>query len=171
MELSNEIQKAYQSILDHDFEKAIEWFEKAVMLQPQNADVRYRLSITFARSNKLQRALEEAQESVRLEPENEVYQYHLQTLNAKQLVYEAEPYFGGSVEELYKAVALLNAAVKMDPLSIEAYLLLAEAYAGLDDYLLAIKQAQEVLRLDPNHELGKRAWLTYKYKLNDYLGK
>ena len=49
----NQIQKAYESILGHDFEKAIEWFEKAIAEEPNNAAYHYKLSITFARSNKL----------------------------------------------------------------------------------------------------------------------
>ncbi|MDT2191680.1 hypothetical protein [Paenibacillus larvae] len=52
-----EIQKAYQALLDNDFEQAIDCFEQAVRRDPLNADFHYKLSISCARSGKLKKLL------------------------------------------------------------------------------------------------------------------
>ncbi|WP_077997230.1 tetratricopeptide repeat protein [Paenibacillus larvae] len=61
-----EIQKAYQALLDNDFEQAIDCFEQAVRRDPLNADFHYKLSISCARSGKLKKALAHARDALRL---------------------------------------------------------------------------------------------------------
>ncbi|WP_230876148.1 tetratricopeptide repeat protein [Paenibacillus validus] len=58
------IKKAYESILNHDFEQAIGWFERAIALNPNNASYHYKLSITYARSNKLSKAIRHAEQEI-----------------------------------------------------------------------------------------------------------
>lgn len=169
MDGERQIQKAYESILGHDFEQAIEWFEQAVALEPDNADYHYRLSITYARSNKLPQALEHARIAVKLDQASETYRYHLLHLLARELVQQAEPFFDREKGRLYMAVSLLKRAVELDPLCVEAFLLLALAYAGLDDYTFAVQAVKEVLKLQPEHELAKQLLQDYVKKLNRYL--
>lgn len=163
------IRKAYESILQSDFEQAIYWFEQAIALEPDNAAYHYKLSITCARSNRLYRALEHAEAAVRLEPESDAYRYHLRHLNAQELVWKAEKCFHRSRDQLYLALAYLKQAVSLDPLNAEAYLLLALAQAGLEEYAEAVKALKELLRLNPLHESAKQLLDNYTEEWNRYL--
>lgn len=165
------IKKAYESILKHDFERAIAWFEEAIALDPECAAYHYKLSITFARSNKLDKAIDHAMQAVRLDPEDEHYSFHLQHLQAKQLIFQAEKLFEELDERLWLAVALLQQAVELDPLSIEAFLLLGIAFYHLGEYSLAVKAMKELLKLDPQHAIGNRLLTDYELKWKQYMNK
>lgn len=158
----NEIQKAYESILSHDFEKAISWFEKAIASEPDNAAYHYKLSITYARSNKLKKAIDHAEEAVRIDPDNEAFRFHLQNLRARSYVQEAENCLDPALKQMNKAIELLKEAIRLDPLSVEAYLILATVYASEKNYILALSAAKEAYRLDPLHELTKSLVNEYK---------
>ncbi|SDC41566.1 TPR repeat-containing protein [Paenibacillus sp. UNCCL117] len=158
------IKKAYESILQHDFEQAIRWFETAIALKPECASYHYKLSITYARSNKLQKAIHHAGQASALEPQDEHYFFHLQHLQAKALLVQAEKLFEESDERLWLAVSLVQQAVEMDPLSQEAFLLLAVAYARLGEMHLAIRAVKDLLKLDPDHAIGSRLLSEYELK-------
>ncbi|MBD0380559.1 tetratricopeptide repeat protein [Paenibacillus sedimenti] len=161
----NQIQKAYESILGHDFEKAIEWFEKAIAAEPDNAAYHYKLSITYARSNKLQKAIDHASRALELEEGSEAYRYHLQVLRARELVELAQKQLNVESEHAERAIFLLKEAIALDPLSIEAYLILAEAFAHRKDYSRAYQTVTEAIRLEPHHELAKLQADQYRLKL------
>ncbi|CAG7648821.1 tetratricopeptide repeat protein [Paenibacillus allorhizosphaerae] len=163
------IKKAYESILKHDFAKAVVWFERAIALDPDCAAYHYKLSITYARSNKLEQATLHAKEAVRLDPDDEHYTMHYRHLQAKELLFQAEKLFEESDEQLYLAVALLKQAVDLDPLSVEAYLLLSIAYSQLEDYSHAIRAVKELLKLDPNHPIASRLLEEYGLKWKQYM--
>ncbi|NQX64859.1 tetratricopeptide repeat protein [Paenibacillus alba] len=161
----DQIQKAYEAILGHDFELAIEWFEKAIAAEPDNAAYHYKLSITFARSNKLVQAIEHATKALELEAGNEVYRYHLQVLHARELVDRAQKELSTESEHAERAIFLLKEAIVLDPLAIEAYLILGEVFALRNDYVRAYQTILEAIRLEPNHELAKQQAARYKRKL------
>lgn len=161
-----QIQKAYESILVQDFEKAIEWFEKAIAAEPNNAAYHYKLSITFARSNKLMQAIEHASRAAQLEADNEAYRYHLQVLHARELVDKAQKELSSETEHAERAIFLLKEAISLDPLAIEAYLILGEAFAFRKDYGRAYQTVMEALRLEPNHEQAKKQAARYQQKNN-----
>ncbi|TXK81384.1 tetratricopeptide repeat protein [Paenibacillus sp. N3.4] len=161
----NQIQKAYESILGHDFEKAIAWFEEAIAAEPNNAAYHYKLSITFARSNKLLKAIEYASKALELEVENEVYRYHLQVLHARELVEKALKQLSLESEHAERVIFLLKEAITLDPLSIEAYLILGEAFASRKDYARAYQTVQEAIRLEPHHEIAKQKAALYQLKM------
>ncbi|RTE10432.1 tetratricopeptide repeat protein [Paenibacillus whitsoniae] len=161
----NQIQKAYESILGHDFEKAIEWFEKAIAQDPSNADYHYKLSITYARGNKLAKAVEHASIAVQLAGDNETYAYHLQMLHARELVEEARKHLNPEAAHSERAIFLLKEAITLDPLAIGAYLILGEAFALRGDYTRAYQAAMDAVRLEPHHELANQQAALYKGKL------
>lgn len=163
------IRKAYEAILNHDFEQAIAWFEQAIRLEPKQASYHYKLSITHARSNKLSKAIFHAKEAVRLEPNEEHYLFHLQHLEARRLIVLAETMFEDSPERLWLAATYLEQAAKLDPLSTEALLLLGIAYAKLEEYHLAIRALKELLKLDPEHKIGSRLLEEYQLKWKRFL--
>jgi len=166
------IQKAYEAILYQDFEQAMEWFEKAVETEPNNASFHYKLSITYARSNKLDRAIYHARKACELAGHQPQYQYHIQILQAKQLIRQAEKYIGDAegdaAEPSFMAVALLKQAVALDPLAKEGYLMLGMAYAKLNDFPSALQVIRELLRLDPGHETGTQLLTEWEQKLKTY---
>lgn len=163
-----EIKKAYASILESDFERAIEWFERAVRLDPDNAAYHYKLSVTYARSNRLGKAIEHARTAARLHPDNESYRYHAGTLEAKQLLQDAEKHIEGHIQP-HIAVNLLKQAILLDPLLIEAYLLLAVAYGELEEFGPALQAAKDAVKLDPQHAEANRLVEQYREKLKRYL--
>ncbi|MBA2942310.1 hypothetical protein HZF08_28975 [Paenibacillus sp. CGMCC 1.16610] len=163
----DQIQKAYESILSQDFEKAIEWFEKAIIAEPDNAAYHYKLSITYGRSNKLSNAIEHASIATQLEQENQVYRYHLQVLHARELVDKARRQLSTESEHAERAIFLLKEAIVLDPLTIEAYLILGEAFAFRNDYGRAYQTVMEAVRLEPNHELAKQQAARYQQKMKN----
>lgn len=160
------IKKAYESILGHDFEQAIEWFEQAIELEPNNAAYHYKLSITYARSNKLNQALKHAEVACHLNDKDKEYRFHLQHLQAKELIYKAEKYFASTENDLRIAVSLLQQAVILDPLATEAFLLTGLAYAELAEYREAILALKEVIKLDPQHDIAEKLLVEYQDELN-----
>jgi tetratricopeptide (TPR) repeat protein len=159
------IKKAYESILGHDFEQAIEWFKQAIQLEPANAAYHYKLSITYARSNKLTYALKHAKMACHINSQDKEYRFHLQHLQAKELIYKAEKYFTPSEDDLRMAVSLLKQAIILDPLATEAFLLKGLAYAELNEYVQAVLAIQEVLKLDPQHDNAEKLLVEYQKKL------
>lgn len=168
MDGENPIKRAYASILESDFERAIEWFELAIREEPDNADYHYKLSVTFARSNRLGKAIEHAQRAKELEPDSEVYGYHLDTLQAKLHMQDAQKVMDGT-DQTYMAISLLMRAIELDPLSVEAHIMLSAAYADLQEYGKAVQMANESLRLDPEHPDAKRLAEKYRQQLKTYL--
>jgi Flp pilus assembly protein TadD len=163
------VQRAYEAILHNDFEQAVGWFEQAIAAEPDNAAFHYKLSITYARNNKLEKAFAHARLAAKLDPNNPQYTYHLQNLRAKELLKQAEPYFGKSPDQLYMAVELLKLAVALDPLQVNGFLMLAVAYAGLEEYVQAISAIRELLWLDPLHEIGQQLLQQYTVKFRETL--
>jgi len=171
MDGGNKVQKAYESLFSHDFAKAAEWFEQAIEDDPNNASLHYKLSITYARNNKLHKATQYAENAVRFDPYNVLYQSHLQRLEAQSYMRQAETFFDGTTESLYNVVYLLRQAIRLDPIAMEGYLMLAQAYGGLEDYFQAVQTAKEAVRLVPDDELAQQLLAKYIRKLNEQLRK
>jgi len=150
------VKKAYEAILNGDFELAIIRFEEAIALEPENAAYLHKCSITYARSGKWAKALHYAEEAVRLDPEQEEYRFHLQTVRAKQLIHEAEGLLGQNMKDAEQAIAKLQDAARLDPLNVEALLLLGAACASLGRFDEAADYAREAIRLNPGHSAARR---------------
>jgi tetratricopeptide (TPR) repeat protein len=168
MDGEEQVQKAYEAILMHDFERAMEWFEQAIAINPDNAVFHYKLSITCARSNKLSKAIEHAKEAVNLDAKDPHFSLHLQHLQAKELIHLAEGYFTEPEEQYWYAIALLKQAIRLDSLSLEAFLLLAHGYSLLKYYKEAIEAVRECLKLDPQHETAQRLLREYQQRLREH---
>lgn len=143
--------KAYESILQNDFEQAISWFERAIEQDPDNASYHYKLSITCARSGKIAKAIKHAEFAVRLDGIQD-YRNHLRNLEAVRLVQQAEQCLNQVPARPRAALVLLREATEYDPLNLEAYLLLGIAYTAIEQYEKALQSLEEALRLDPHHE-------------------
>ncbi|QHT60561.1 tetratricopeptide repeat protein [Paenibacillus lycopersici] len=166
MDVESRIKKAYEAILAGDYEQAIGRFEEAIALEPDNGAVYYKCSITCARSGKWQKALQYAEQAVQLDGEHEEYVYHLQTVKAKAMVSDAEQLLSQSPSPAHTehALSMLIEASRMDPLNMEALLLLGSVYGSLRRYDEGAAYAREAVRLDPEHAAAKRLYMELKRK-------
>jgi Flp pilus assembly protein TadD len=166
MEGEQMIRKAYASLLDHDFGRAIAWFEEAVRKEPLNADFHYRLSISYARSGRLAQALEHALRACELAGESREYRLHADRLKAMELMKEAEKRIERNVD-LTKAIADLHRALELDPLASDAYVLLAAAYAARGQLPRATAALHELLKLNPQHQAARQMLQQYAERLKE----
>lgn len=167
------VQKAYHCILQNDFEEALHWFEAAVMENPEDAEIHYRCSVTYARSNRLDKAMEHAEKASLLAPDKPEYTLYLQHLQAMRIVQDTKKTLDAAAvalpSDLYETVSILKEAVRLDPLYGEAYIWLALAYSQLNEHTLAISTLKEVIALHP-HDHGLEDMLEQlKIRLSSYL--
>jgi len=152
------IRKAYEAILQGDYEQAVACFDEAIALEPTCADYYYKGSITCTRSGKWKKALQYAQRAVQLEPDQVKYRYHLQTVQSKELIIEAEALLSAQPEQTTDAIIKLRRAAELDPLSTESFLLLGALYNSLGLHEQAAAYAGEALRLDPQHSTARKLY-------------
>ncbi|MFC6649996.1 MULTISPECIES: tetratricopeptide repeat protein [Paenibacillus] len=153
MDHNDYVKAAYRSILRSDFAEAITLFEAAIAASPDDAEVRYRCSITYARSGMLDKALEHAIAARRLDGTKPDYQLHLQHLQALKLVQEAKRLLEDEAADSvnpYHPITLLKEAVSLDPLYGDAYVWLAIAHSRMNEHLQAIAVLKEVMSLHPD---------------------
>lgn len=153
MDHNDYVKAAYRSILRSDFAEAIQFFEAAIAASPDDAEVRYRCSITYARSGMLEKALEHAFAAVKLDGGKPDYQLHLQHLQALHLVQEAKRLLEDDAEGAhnpYHPVTLLKEAIALDPLYGDAYVWLAIAHSRMNEHVQAIAAMKEVIALHPD---------------------
>ncbi|AET61376.1 hypothetical protein HPL003_23280 [Paenibacillus terrae HPL-003] len=155
MKAEEYVQKAYQCILQNDFEQAVEWFEKAISAQPDHAEHYFRCSVTYARSGRIEQALAYAGDAVRLAPEQDEYVLHLHTLEARQQTEKARKMLDvdrATPQVRRDAILLLERAIALDPLCGDAFMLLALVYDEMNEYKLAVQAAREAAALFPHNE-------------------
>ena len=150
------IRKAYEYIFHSDFEGAIFWFEQAIAAEPDNAGYYHKCAVSCARSGKWTKAKVYADVAEKLDPGNEEYRFHLQTIQSRLLLAEADGLIAEAKPNLKEAAERLRHAAALDPLSFDAYYTLAMVCHS--DGLLdeAMDCAREALRLDPNHSAARR---------------
>ena len=148
------IDAAYDAIFQNDFHKAIEFFKLAIRSEPSNASYYYRLSITYDRSGFMKKAIETAKKALELDPDNQTYHYHFQILQSKNLVLAAADLMKKKKHSKDIKDMLLQAK-KLDPLNIEANLLLGIYYGEAKALHLAIQEFNAVFRIQPYHIQAK----------------
>ena len=164
MDGDNQVRRAYESILQGDFEQAIRWFEKAIAADPDNPAYQYKCSITCMRSGKWARAVQHAEEAVRLAPGEAEYEYHLATVRARALTAAAEQELSSDAPDWSAAIGALKTAVELDPLLDDGFVLLAAAYGAIGSDEEAAESAREALRLNPQHGEAKRLFAEHNRK-------
>ncbi len=143
------VKEAYHAIFENDFQKAVAAFKMAISCEPDNASYYYKLSITHSRNGDINEALEAAKKASELLPQNQTYRYHLQILLSKNLVISAaEKMRSGMIEEEIEET--LIKAKKLDPLNIEAYLLLGIYYGEKRNLSRGLKEFERALHIDPH---------------------
>jgi tetratricopeptide (TPR) repeat protein len=156
------VRQAYASILSGDYEQAIRAFELAIAAEPDNPAYHHKCSITCMRSAQWPKALRHAAEAVRLAPEQEDYRYHLASIRARIAAEEAKSELASADPDYESVIESLKAALEMDPLLDEAWLLMAAAHGALGRFDEAARAAREALRLNPAHGEAKRLFADYR---------
>lgn len=160
MKAEDYLKKAYRSIYNNDFEGAISWFEQALAIEPDHADIHYRCSITCARSNRLDKAIAHARLAVALMPAQEEYKLHFDRMQAKELTQLAKKRLDSSADSSSQAsnsssaVSLLKRAVQLDPLSVDTQVWLAIAYAETGQYASALKALRNASSLPQDEAIA-----------------
>ncbi|MNO54846.1 Tetratricopeptide repeat protein [compost metagenome] len=177
MKAEEYLKKAYRSIYENDFEQALQWFEQALVLEPDNGDIHYRYSITCARSNRLEKAITHARLASALASSHEEYKIHYDrlqskelTLMAKKLVEEHSESEGikADLNAIQSAARLLKRAALLDPLSVETQVWLALAYIELGRYEDALISVGEASTLPQDDSIAKQL-LELKQRITKYL--
>lgn len=162
MKAEDYLKKAYRSIYNNDFEGAISWFEQALAIEPDHADIHYRCSITCARSNRLDKAIAHARLAVALMPAQEEYKLHFDRMQAKELTQLAKKRLDSSANSSSQesssssAVSLLKRAVQLDPLSVDTQVWLAIAYAETGQYASALKALRNASSLPQDEAIASQ---------------
>jgi tetratricopeptide (TPR) repeat protein len=164
MDGDNEVKRAYESILQGDYEQAIRWFEEAIAADPDNPAYHHKCSITCMRSGKWSKALQHAERAAGLAPGEAEYAYHLATVQARSLAAAAEQELAGGAPDLAAVIDQLKLALELDPLLDDGYVLLAAAYGAVGNYRKAAETAREALRLNPQQSEAKRLFAEYNRK-------
>lgn len=151
------IKEAYDAILANDFERALACFEQAIAGEPNHAPHYYKLSVTCARSGRLDRAMLAAGRAVELAPEDGSYRQHMDHVRALQHMERARILMerkeaGNPGENRKEALSLLREAVRLDPLSARAYLVMSAILEEAGERTAALQAVREALRLDPHRQ-------------------
>ncbi|MGO4542753.1 tetratricopeptide repeat protein [Paenibacillus sp. 2TAB19] len=149
------IKKAYEFILNSDFEQAIYWFEQAIAVEPDNASYYHKCAISCSRSGKWNKAKHYADGALALEPDNAEFRFHLHTIESKLLLTEAKLLLLNDPNQPDKAIELLIEATRLDPLCFEAFYTLGVVYGSLGRLDEAVTSAREALRLEPEHSSAR----------------
>ncbi|WP_454191800.1 tetratricopeptide repeat protein [Paenibacillus sp. Marseille-Q7038] len=156
MNADDYIQEAYKAIFHNDFERAVYWFETAIAEEPNNPEIHYRCSITYARNGKLDQAFVHANKAAEMAPGHIEYLIHINRLQSKKLTAMSRVLIeSGNADpkkNYEKALEQLKQAITLDPLYTEAYVWLAVAYAEMNDYILAIAVLKEAIAMEPQNE-------------------
>ena len=112
--------------------------------------------MSCARSGKWAKAQRYASTALELDSGNDEYRYHLQVVDARVKLFEADQLLVQEPPALNEAAELLQQATVLDPLSFEAFYRLGLVFAALERLDEAAVSAREALRLDPSHPAARR---------------
>ena len=172
MDQRDYVREAYRSILRSDFAEAIVCFEAAIAASPADAEVRYRCSITYARSGMLDKALVHAQVAMKLDGSKPEYSLHLQHLQAMMHVQEAKRLIedeDNKTRNPYHPITLLKEAITLDPLYGDAYVWLAIAHSRVNEHMQAIAALKEVISLHPDDSGLRELMVDLQKSIQSYM--
>jgi tetratricopeptide (TPR) repeat protein len=112
------IKAAFAYLYIREFRRAIESFQRAMEVEPENPVYFFHASVTALRNQMYDYALLWAERAAELAPNNELYAEHLNVVRSSILT--AEAMLAKSVGNWAEALRLLHDAMERDPLNEEA---------------------------------------------------
>ena len=136
-----------------DYDKALQYAEKAVKLQP-GFTAYYNLGLIYANKNETKKALQALDQALAANPAS--YQAHYQ----KGALYSSQ-------KEYAKAIESYQQSIKLNPQYDKALLGLAGAYYFQGDKATAQKQVEELRKIGQKQEAdGLEVWINEREKLS-----
>ncbi len=143
------IAACYQSM--KDYQKAIEYYKKAMELDTKNSDIPYYIASLFADSNNFEQAKVYADMSLAKNPANTKAKEIIDYVNAKevekQLAKAVELYDSQKYNE---AIALFDKVLKIEPSNATVYYYRAMSFDALNNYQKAIADYKATLKYAPD---------------------
>ena len=121
--------------------EAIEHYQQAIQLDPEDARYHNNLGFALARAGRLPQAIREYQEAIRLAPE------HIEAYNNLGLAL-------AGVGRLPEAIENYQQAIRLEPGYVEAYKNLGNAMANTGRLAEAIEQYEQAIQIDPEDNGG-----------------
>ncbi len=162
---------------DKLYKQAIEEFEKAIKVFPEDLSIYKYLGLTYYKLNEKQKALDTFNQAINISPNDTGTLLGLAKIYVKEHNFEMaeslltkvisiKPDLGAAIIELANtkylqkdfanAIRFYNNALKVDPGSIEVYNKLAGIYLKKNQKAEAIVCWKKVLEIDANNQLAKR---------------
>jgi tetratricopeptide (TPR) repeat protein len=132
--------------------EAIDYYKKALELDPESSVIIERLAETYAKSQHIQDAVQEAEAAIKANPDNpgphrllaRIYVRNLGDLSAGS----------GQRDMIDKAIEQFREILRIDPKDSQSALWLARLYRFENEHDKAEQTLREVLRWDPTNEGG-----------------
>jgi Flp pilus assembly protein TadD len=121
----------------HDYLEALEYFRKAVELQPDNADAQFYVGLSHSRLGDYAEAIPALERALQLDPSKQYIHYHLGLAYVQTGQYR-------------KAIASLEEAVRFDPDKAATRFYLGYAYYQGKQYRQALPFLARAQELDPS---------------------
>lgn len=136
-------------------DQALALYQKAISLQPKNADYIYGLGTVYQAKQNADQAIDSYQKALQIDPNNKDYKNAL----AQATALKVDPIIDQGVtkqtaNDLNGAIALYNQALELAPRNARAHTNLGTAYQQLDDFQKARGFYQSAYELDPKSEVG-----------------
>jgi len=96
--------KGYLAAMSREWDQAIEWYSKAVEINPGNAEVYFQRAITYEMTGKPLQAIDDYEKAIRLKPTSYLAMEYLAKL------YEGEGHYDKAVDLYTKALPLVQDA-------------------------------------------------------------
>lgn len=134
-------------ILKKDFKTAVEIYEKAIELNPDNLETHWRLGIILYADNQEERAVKELDIAFdRYWPRN------AEQISVWGLIYATNKMYD-------KAIYLYGVAIKLSPQAAKYYQHLATVYKEVGDKEKAVELANKAIELDPTLKAGAEQFI------------
>ena len=180
----------------NDFNKAIEYYTKAIEVDPDNAEYYCNRGVSYNWLKEYEKAIEDKSKAIELDPDNAEYYYsrgvsygwlkeYEKAIEDKSSAIRLEPddakyyYSRGSnyhkLKEYEKAIADYSKAIELEPDNAKYYFNRGTSYNWQKEYEKAIADYSKAIELDPNNAkyYSKRSnnysWLNeYEKAIADY---
>ncbi len=115
--------------------------DRALAIEPERAEYRYRLGVTLMRMDHAQEAILCFEQCIRIDPSMTKAQINIGYIHDRS-------------DEPQKAILAFQRAIEMDPRSVESHCNLGAAYADLGRKREAIEEFRRAIELDPDYAMA-----------------